>query len=275
MKKERCLSLLMVTTLISVLIFKAGCGGAKNIVPNPSDTSSGKRIELLISAAASIQDSLQDVAIEFSKHRPNVKLITNYGSSGALQQQIEQGAPVDLFISAGQSQMEALVKKQLVKGTEQAVFLSNQLVIVVPLPANEIERLDDLRGEKFKRIAIGDAETVPAGSYAKDALIRSGLWETIQTRLIFTKDVRQVLSYVESGNVDAGFVYRTDAFISGKVKAAYTVSPEAHRPIEYTAGIVAATKHLNEAKELLQYLKGPEAMSLFEKHGFARPMIKE
>jgi molybdate transport system substrate-binding protein len=237
----------------------------------PAATAKVKQTELILSVAASLQDSLKEFAGWYAKKHPDIKLTFNFGSSGALQQQIEQGAPVDLFISAGKKQMDDLQNKHLLAEDKQVNLVTNTLVVVVPNNMDSLIVVSDLNKPAIKKIAIGDVEAVPAGAYAKEALQYEKLWDVLQPKYVFAKDVRQVLNYVETGNVDAGFVYRTDALTSTKVKIALTIKVESHQLILYPAGIVKNTKHLNEAAELLNQLQSKEAVETFSKFGFEKP----
>lgn len=229
-----------------------------------------EKTELLVSAAVSLKDSLQALEAIYEQNNDGIDLVFNYGSSGTLQQQIEQGAPADLFLSAGNKQMQELVSKNLVGGDK--VFVKNELVIVVPKDAGSSWRdMTELNDGKLAKIAVGQPESVPAGAYAQEALKSAGLWDGLQNKLVFAKDVRQVLTYVESGNADAGFVYRTDALTSENVSIALAVPPEAHQPIVYPAGVVSGSKHPAEAGKFFDFLFGEEAATVFAKYGFVQP----
>ncbi|MUT68024.1 molybdate ABC transporter substrate-binding protein [Paenibacillus sp. NEAU-GSW1] len=228
------------------------------------------KTELLVSAAASLQDSLDEIEIAYEKANPDINLTFNYASSGTLQKQIEQGAPADLFFSAGKKQMDALVKQGLI--SESKTLLKNELVMVIPSNSKKtFMTIKQLTDKGIKKIAIGQPESVPAGQYAKEALTARKVWDSLEPKLVLAKDVRQVLTYVETGNVDAGFVYKTDALTSTKVKIALKISPSVHTPIVYPAGIVKETKHSTEAKAFYAYLQTKAATSVFEKYGFKLP----
>lgn len=229
-----------------------------------------KKKEILISAAASLQDSLDKIAIQYEKEHPTVDLVFNYGASGTLQKQIEQGAPADLFFSAGDKQMNALVDAGLV--TDHTELLKNQLVVVVPSNSKSVlTSITQLTGSGFKKVAVGQPESVPAGQYAQAALTTKNVWDVLQSKLVFAKDVRQVLSYVETGNVDAGFVYKTDALTSKKVKIVLTVGSFAHKPINYPVGIVKGSKVQDEAKAFYNYVQTKTAINVFTSYGFLLP----
>jgi molybdate transport system substrate-binding protein len=203
-----------------------------------------------------------------------IKLTFNFGSTGTLQKQIEQGAPVDVFLAAGAKQMKALVDKGLIDAAEQLPLLVNDLVLVVPIESTlkiEGSPSEELIKEAYNHIAIGIPETVPAGAYAKQTLQYLKIYDALASKLVQAKDVRQVLTYVETGNADAGFVYRTDAMTSKKVKVVLTLDPKMHEPIIYPMGIVKASKNTKEAKSFYQYLQSKEASAVFVLYGFKLP----
>lgn len=239
--------------------------------PTPASTPTEK-VELTISAAASLTDALKEIQTSYEAKNKQIKLNFNFGASGALQQQIEQGAPADVFLSAATKNMKALVDKQLIDAAQQKNLLINELVLVVPADGKvAVQKVEDLTAEGIKHVAIGEPQTVPAGSYAKEALTQTKLWDGLQAKIVQGKDVRQVLTYVESGNAEAGFVYKTDALTSQKVKVALSVDSKTYTPIEYPAGIVKATKHSKEAEGFYAYLQTKEAQDVFVKYGFTIP----
>ncbi|MNR05394.1 Molybdate-binding periplasmic protein precursor [compost metagenome] len=215
---------------------------------------------------------MKEIQTNYEKKHTNIKLQFNFGASGALQQQIEQGAPADVFFSAASKNMKELVDKSLIDASQQSNLLLNGLVVVVPADGKtSVQKLEDLSGASVAHIAVGEPQTVPAGTYAREALTNAKLWDPLQAKIVQGKDVRQVLTYVESGNAEAGFVYKTDALTSSKVKIALTVDPKSYKPIEYPAGIVKASKHSKEAAEFYAYLKSKEAQDVFVKFGFTIP----
>ncbi|MBP1994024.1 molybdate ABC transporter substrate-binding protein [Paenibacillus eucommiae] len=231
-----------------------------------------EEIELTISAAASLTDSLKEIQTLYSEKYSHIKLNYNFGASGTLQQQIEQGAPADVFISAGRKQMQALVDKQLIDQAQQTNLLTNEFVLITALDAKSaIDKVEDLSKSEVTNVAIGQPESVPAGSYAKEVLTYYKLWDSLQSKLVLSKDVRQVLTYVETGNADAGFVYKTDALTSQKIKIALTVDPKSHKPIQYPIGLIKESKHSKEAQAFYDYLLSKEAQDVFVKYGFSLP----
>ncbi|WP_213621474.1 molybdate ABC transporter substrate-binding protein [Paenibacillus sp. J22TS3] len=227
------------------------------------------KTEILISAAASLKDSLSEIEKNYEKEHPDINLTFNYGSSGTLQKQIEQGAPADLFFSAGKKQVDALVKEGLI--SDSKTILRNELVMVVPIDSKRtFTTVKDLTGNDIKKIAIGQ-ESVPAGQYAKETLTARKTWDALKDKFVYAKDVRQVLTYVETGNVEAGFVYKTDALTSKKVRIALRIASNVHTPIVYPAGVVKGSKHSKEAKAFYAYLQSKEASGVFKKFGFILP----
>lgn len=247
--------------LAALLIALSACG----------NNAGGEPVALTISAAASLTDALTEIRKTYEGEHEGVKLSFNFGASGTLQQQIEQGAPADLFLSAAAQNLNALVDKKLIAADAHTNLLTNSLVVVTPKGGQAVASLADLTGNAFKQIAIGIPESVPAGSYAKEALTSAGLWDTLAAKTVQGKDVRQVLQYVETGNVDAGFVYKTDALTSSDVAVALEVDPSTYEPIEYPIGIVKATKHEQEAKAFYDYLQSKAATDVFVKYGFTLP----
>lgn len=269
------MTVLIMLTILAVMLSACSSTGSTSTDSNSSSTATGNSsssaatTELTISAAASLTDSLQDIQKLYESKYPNVKLTFNFAASGTLQKQIEQGAPADLFISAGSKQMQALIDEKLVDKDHEINLLTNELVLVVPkdnttTPAT----IEDLNGDSIKRLAIGTPESVPAGMYAKQALEKAKLWDSLQSKLVQTKDVKQVLSYVETGNADAGFVYKTDAMESNGVKIAFTASEDSHDPIVYPAAVLSATTHREDAAQFYAYLQTQEAQAIFAKYGF-------
>jgi molybdate transport system substrate-binding protein len=228
-----------------------------------------KKTDLTISAAASLNDALMDVKADFEKKNKSIHLLINLGGSGSLQQQIIQGAPVDLFISAANEQFDDLIQKGFVNKKDSSVLLGNKLVLITNKSITmRISNFKSLEKSNIKQIAIGTPESVPAGMYAKQTLESIGIWDKIQAKIIPTKDVRQVLTYVETGNVDAGIVYMTDAKISDKVKVDAVANEKLHDPIVYPAGIIKTSTHKKEAKQFFQYLNSKSAKTIFKKFGF-------
>lgn len=224
---------------------------------------------LLVSAAASLQDALKDIDPLFKAANPRVEVNYNFGASGTLQKQIEQGAPADIFISAAPKQMDALQQQNLLLSDSRRTLLTNRLVLVVPKTSSlKLTSFKQLNQPAVRRIAIGEPRSVPAGQYAEEVLRKLGVWDALQPKLVLGNSVRNVLSVVESGNADAGIVYSTDAKIAPAVKVVVTAPAGTHAPIVYPMAVLKASKNPQMARAYLQFLATPKAKAVFEKLGF-------
>ncbi len=224
--------------------------------------------ELTVHAAASLTDAMKEIATGYEKQSGD-KLQFNFGASSLLARQIQEGAPADLFLSADEAKMDALAKKDLLLEGTRRSLLSNSLVIVVINDATVVPKsASDLTKPEYKKLALAQPDSVPAGIYAREYLQKLGLWDKLKDKVVPTENVRAALAAVESGNVEAGFVYKTDSLISKKVKIAVEV-PIAEGPkISYPVAVIKASKEPERARKLEEYLEGPEARKVFEKFGF-------
>ncbi|MBN2910505.1 molybdate ABC transporter substrate-binding protein [Polycladomyces sp. WAk] len=230
-----------------------------------------QQVEISVLAAASLTDAMKEIKSRYESTHPGVHLVTSFASSGKLKQQIEQGAPADLFLSAGAKEMDALVRAGIVDPRDRSDLLSNELVLIVPKNSRlKVSGFSDLPSPHVKTIAIGQPETVPAGQYAKQALENMNLWKKVQSKLVFAGDVRQVLAYVKTGNVDAGIVYRSDIRSAHDVETVAVADPKTHQPIVYPVGVIKATPHAKQTRDFYKWLRGPEAMKIFQKYGFEK-----
>jgi len=245
-----------------LMLSLVGCSAGKTSEP----VAKVEPTEIMVSAAASMKDSMTELQKAYAIKTPAVKLTIVYGASGTLQQQIEQGAPSDLFISAGKSQMDALEAKNLLVKESKVDLIGNDLVLVTGKDNTKITSMEDLT--KADKISIGTPESVPAGKYAQESLTNLKLWEAVQPKLVLAKDVTQVLNYVETGNVDAGLVYQSDAQGSTKVKVVTVAPASSHKAIVYPAAIISATKNKQLTEDFLKYLQSADAQKVFIKYGF-------
>ena len=252
---------------ISFLLI-VGC--SQTTTPNSSSTTSpaAQTANLTISAAASLKDAMDEIKPIYSKEKPNVTLSYNFGSSGALQQQIEQGAGVDVFVSAATKQIDALQQKGLLVDGTRKNLLKNQVVLIVPQNSTVVADFKDLTSPCIKKIALGEPKSVPAGQYAQQILTSLKILDRVKSKAVYAKDVRQALNYVESGNADAGIVYLSDAKSTPKVKIVATASEKTHSPVIYPIAILKSSKNVDGAKDFVQFLSGNEAKTVFEKQGF-------
>jgi len=224
--------------------------------------------ELVVSAAASLTDAFKDIEPGFEAKHPGVDVVFNFAASGPLFQQIEQGAPVDVFASADLKWMGKAVDAGFVAKDAPKVFAANDLVLCAP-KGNRVgvKALDDLKGEAVKTIGIGTPETVPAGAYAKKAMTKAGMFDALSPKFIFAESVRQVLDYLARGEVDAGFVYKTDAVKAGDPVEIVAVVP-LDDPVVYPLAALAKSANAETAKAFVDYVLGAEGQALLAKRGF-------
>jgi molybdate transport system substrate-binding protein len=224
--------------------------------------------EILVSAAASLTDVLKEIGSGYqAKSKHTVKF--NFGPSNGLARQIEAGAPADLFFSADLLQMDTLDKNGRLEPRTRKNLLSNQLVIVVPADSKlAISAPKDLLKADFKKLALAEPSSVPVGVYSRKYLSDEGLWDQVKPKIVPVQDVRATLAAVESGNVEAGFVYKTDAAVSKRVKIIYEVSIDKGPKITYPAAIVRESKRKEAARDFMAYIQSHAAKDAFKKYGF-------
>jgi molybdate transport system substrate-binding protein len=226
-----------------------------------------KRVSLTISAAASLQDALTEVESTYQAGHANVDFRNNFGSSGTLAREIEEGAPVDAFLSAAPKPMNELEVKGLIAGGTRQDLLRNSLVLIAPLDS-KLQGFAGLGDGSTRLIAVGDPASVPAGQYAQQTLTALRLYDQVKGKLVLGKDVRQVLTYVETGNADAGLVYATDAQNSGWVRLVAVAPESSHDSIVYPAAVVKTSGKQESASRFVAFLSSPEARAIFTKRGF-------
>lgn len=227
--------------------------------------------DLTVSAAASLKDAFQDIAKAYEQKYPGVKIRLNTAGSGALVQQMLQGAPVDVLATADGQSMDTAEQRNGIDRASRRTFARNDLVVVVPQGSRHtVRRLDDLQKPEIGRIAVSNPDSVPVGRYAKAALERAGLFQTLRPKLITTQNVRQSLDYVARGEVDAGFVYRTDAaLMPGRVRIVHTAALE--QPVSYPIAVAAASRDKAEAQRFVRFVLSPQGRQVLNRYGFGRP----
>ena len=256
-KNRRLIPALIISALSVIPL--AGC----------SPTTQASSITISVAAATSLTDALKEINALYTQAKPNVTITPNFASSGTLQTQIENGAPVDVFISAAATQMDNLQKKDLLLNDTRQNLLNNKVVLIVPTDSTlGLTSFNDLALDKVKNVAVGDPKSVPAGTYARQAFDQLGITSQIQPKEVLGGDVRQILTYVEGDNVDAGIVYSTDALTSDKVKVVAGAPAEINAKIVYPLAVIKASKIPDAAKEYLNFLFSPQAKTVFEKYGF-------
>ncbi len=239
--------------------------GLPLVTPSPVIAQSNN---ILVSAAASLKDALEEIKPLYQQSKSNVNISYNFGASGALQQQIEQGAPADIFISAAKRQVDALETKGLLLPGSRANLANNRLVLVVAQDVVGVTSFYNLTDGKIKKIAIGEPRSVPAGQYGEQVLKKLQLYDRLKPKLVFANNVRQVLAAVETGNAEAGLVYATDAKISKNVKVVVAADDKFHSPIVYPMAVLKSSKNPSAAKEFVQFLSGTQAKDVLKKYGF-------
>lgn len=266
MKRNRLITFF--SGLLLTLILTVVC---KGLAPAPANAQA---TTLLVSAAASLQDAIEALDPTFEQANSGIAVNYNFGASGALQQQIEQGAPADVFISAGVSQMDALEQAGLIDKETRRNLLTNKLVLIVPDDSTlNLTSFRQLTDSQVKRISVGEFRSVPAGQYAEQVLSNLGILQQVRPKLVFANNVRAVLAAVESGDVDAGIVYHTDALISEQVKQVATAPDDLHDPIVYPIAVVESSRNPQAARTYEQFLSGSQAQAVFEQFGFGKPVF--
>ncbi len=222
---------------------------------------------LLISAAASLQAPLEEIASTFEAANPDIEISFNFGGSNALARQIENGAPADLFLSAAADPVDRLVGAKVIPRSAVTPFLTNTLVLITRTDLSDLDTLNDLTKPSVHTIAIGEPATSPAGAYAFETLRHLNLLEKLRPKFVYAKDVRQALTWVATGNADAGFVYPTD--VTDRVRLAATIPPNLHSPIHTVAALIHDT---SKSRDFLKFLLSPPALQIFQAHGFQIPI---
>lgn len=225
-------------------------------------------LSLTVSAAISLTNALQEIKTTYQQSNPNVSINYNFASSGALQQQIVQGAPVDVFFSAAAKQMDVLQQKKLLIPGTRKTLLTNRLVLITPNNTLPLTSFRNLTNSQVRKIAIAEPRSVPAGQYAQELLANLKLFNLLKSKLVYGNNVRQVLTYVETGDVDAGIVYTTDAKASNSVRVAATAPSNLHSPIVYPVAALKSSRNVAAARNFIQFLSSTQAKVVFQKYGF-------
>ena len=227
--------------------------------------------DLMVAAASSLTNAFSEIGKAYELVRPGTRVLFNFGASGQLLQQISRGAPVDVLASADIETMDRADKQRLILGSSRVNFAANKLLLVLPGDSElKISTLADLGNPQVQRIAIGTPETVPVGRYAKSALEKAGLWETLKSKFIYTQNVRQSLDYVFRGEVEAGFVYLTDA-TSSPVKVLTAMEVPVEQPILYPIAAVKGWGNQNRAIDFIAFVRSESGQQILQKYGFQKP----
>ncbi|WOV89009.1 molybdate ABC transporter substrate-binding protein [Sporosarcina oncorhynchi] len=249
--------------MVIAMVIVVGCSG------NGVKKTDVDEVELMISAAASLTDALTDLKNTYEAEHDNVSISFNFGSSGKLATQIEQGAPSDIFLSASSKDMDKVDSLGLIDKSTRVDFTKNALVLIANNDSQmTIRSFKEIDPATISHLAVGVPESVPVGRYTKEVFEHLGLWEPLQSKLVMGSDVRQVLTHVEMGNADLGVVYSSDAFISDKVKVLAESDPAWHAQIVYPGAIVKNTNHQQAAQDFLDFLISEKGQTVFEEYGF-------
>lgn len=224
--------------------------------------------ELTVSAASSLKEVMEEVEVLYKQENPHVLLHFNLGSSGSLQRQIEQGAPVDIFFSASLKQMDALQQQDLIREETKKELVQNKIVLISADKQIQLESFNDLKSDQVEHIGIGEPSSVPVGQYTEEVFKYFGILEEIKTKAVYAKDVKEVLAWVKTGNVDVGIVYATDVSRLDDINKICIAPEESHAPVVYPIAVIKTTKHLDEAKAFIDFLGKDTAKKVFEKYGF-------
>ncbi len=226
--------------------------------------------EILVSAATSLTNAFQEIGLAYTKLHPKTLVRFNFAASGALQQQIEQGAPVDVFASAAPKEMDALQKGGHLEAETRTLFAGNRLVLIAPLKSN-LKQWTELLSPVIKHIALSNPDSVPSGRYAKETLTKRGLWAALQSKMVFGENVRQTLTYVVNGDAEAGVVFATDAQSEKtRVRVVQQALPNSdHAPILYPVAVIKGAPNVPAARDFVAFLKSPVAQNILTRYGFA------
>lgn len=227
--------------------------------------------DLVVSAASSLTQAFRALAPAFEAAHPGTRLLFNFAASDTLVAQLARGAPVDVLATADQASMDRAAQQQLLAAGSRRDFAGNALVLVVPAEAAlPITGLRDLLRQDVRRITLGHPASVPAGRYAREALEAAGLWPAIEPKAVFAQNVRQGLDYVARGEVDAGFVYATDAAAQkGKVRS--VASLPTVTPIRYPIAVIAGGPNPQGAARFVAWVASPAGQAVLALHGFSAP----
>ena len=255
---------------------KAEGNGANNKAANeqakeePKEDEKKLEGEVRVLAAASLTDALNEMIELYNKTQPNVKVNPSYGSSGALQTQIEEGAPADIFLSAAEKQMNALEEKGLIDKETRVPLLQNEVVLITPKNGEaKIKGFEDIANDTVKKIAIADPASVPVGQYSEEIFTKLGNWDAVKAKMVMSQDVRNSLDWVANGEVDCGTVYKTDAFTEkDKVEIIASAPEGSHKPVEYPMAMVGEAATKAEAKDFYDFILSDDAKQIFEEYGF-------
>lgn len=254
--------------LVFGIVFAMGCQRSKP-QSNEAYSADSDPVTLTVSAAISLKEALESITPSFEQAYPNIQLTYNFASSGTLQRQIEQGAPVDLYFSASDQQMDALETAQRLRPNSRQTIVTNSLTLITPKASTvQITTLSMLADPAIKTIAMGEFRSVPLGQYTHETLANQQLLASLQPKLVLGNNAQSVLAMVETGNADAGIVYTTDAMRSDQTQTLLQIPENFHSTIAYPIAVLATSQHPSEAQQFIRFLTQSDAQDIFIQLGF-------
>lgn len=273
-----------ITTIIAFLfslLVLAGCNSEKTEVQQEkqtenktqteanSEAETKEKVELIISAAASLTDVAEEISTAFNKENEHITVTYNFGSSGSLVSQIQEGAPADIFLSASKKDMDTLADGDLIVADSRFDFAGNSLVVIAPKDsALELSSLDDIATVEAANIIIGDTTTTPIGRYTKESFENINAWSAVEGKLVFATTVNQILTHVQDGNAELGVSFKTDAMRNDEVKALLDIDPSLHGAITYPAAVIKDSQQQEAASLYISFLASEEGKQILASHGF-------
>jgi molybdate transport system substrate-binding protein len=262
--------ILAVAFILTFSLVMSGCvDNTASETGNEGSPEASVPVQITVSAAASLTEAFTDIEKQFEEEYRNIDVNYNFAGSGTLRMQIEGGAPIDVFASASKSHMDILSDQSLIVEDSRKDFAENTVVLITPADSElDITEPEDLSAGEVKTIAIGNPDTAPVGKYTVEALTEAGLWDNLQDKSILADDVKQVLVYVERGEVDAGFVYSTDAATSRPDSIRIAATLPTVTQISYPIAVVSTTEHKAEAQMFVDFVTSDEGRTILESYGF-------
>jgi len=265
--------ILAIAAILTLVVFLSGCtdtNAGEDLETNiNTDSGSDEVTSITVSAAASLTEAFTELGTVFGDENPGIDVNYNFAGSGTLRMQIEGGAPIDVFASASQSHMNILSNQSLIVEDSREDFASNSIVLITPFDSElDITDAEDLLSDDVKTISIGNPQTAPVRKYTVEALEEASLWEELQPKTLLADDVKQVLVYVERGEVDAGFAYSTDAATADEGTIEVKASIPTVTPISYPIAVVESSQHQDEAQTFVDFVTSEEGMAILDSYGF-------
>ncbi|MDI3537020.1 MAG: molybdate transport system substrate-binding protein [Eubacteriaceae bacterium] len=259
---KRMKKILIVLLVFTMSLGLAGCS-------TESNEAKSEPVTLTISAAASLTEAMGEIQEAYAEKSPDTTLVFNFGSSGTLAQQITEGAQVDVFMSASKKDMTTVKDAGELDDSTWVDLLQNEVVLIVPSDSTlALDSFEGVTDPSVTSIGLGEMDSVPAGRYAKQVFTSLGILDQVTAKAVYGKDVKEVLAWVETGNVDAGVVYSTDAESSDSVKVVATADPSTHDPIVYPVAMIKTSQNVDASKEFIEFLQSDKAKGIFEGYGF-------